>query len=526
MSETRRHHVYWAILAISFGLAGAMLGATCSGGLLGGSDASAPVSSDESPQTPDAGTTRDASPTGSARTILRPFESTASGPVVQFVDTEQNRGVFSMVLIGAPGVWPPEGRRTDDRGRLALPETNVVTIQKESLRDYELMARAPRQSLGYWGRIHFEPSSDTSGSEPRRLELQPAAPIGVEVVDPSGEPVEGADVRLSQRQIGFVHLQKAADEAGTVDFRAIPGGTYRLSASEGERRAARVFEQDVEAGRDVTLTLETRETARIPEAESDESASGTFVPVTMTLKGLSGEQWRKASFAWRRASGGWRNMVLDRGNASEQRRWTKELQSGTYELKVALGDVQDTRTLKVGDEETNETWSIEPRRMYRLFAVDAYGTPVPGALVQVWRGDRRIASKTTSGDRPIEVELTHGSSYRVVGFDSRKGEGERALKTDEFDPTRPVVVRLDQPLFSASRPPDRVTERNQLESILGAPLVEDAGAWVLDARQPDSPARRAGLQRGDRLVSVHGRNDGYRVVVERDDRIRIATLPE
>ena len=521
MDETRRHHIYWAILAISFGLTGAMLGAMC-----GGSEMPSELVS--SNRTPDAGVSSSQTTASSQTDSGRPIRRSDSGPLVQFVHPDSREGLFSLVLVGAPGLWPPEARRTDPEGHTALPTSEVVTLNDEPLRDYEVMARAPEQSLGYWKTLTFEERTegDASARSPRRLPLEPAAPLDVSVVDASGTAVSEADVRLSRRQIGFVHLQKQTDPQGTTTLRALPAGTYRLSASKGARRATRVFEQDVETGRSLTLQLQRTERADIgEEGANDGNSSNAFVPVTVRLEGLSEAQWQRASVARRRRGQNWRNMVLEPIEGTSQRRWTQELQPGTYELKVALDSVQDTMTLEVGSEETTETWTIEPRRMYRIFAVDAFGTPVPGALIQVWRGDRRVLSQTTSGDRPIEIELEHGTSYRVVTFDSRKGEGERMLETDEVDPSE-FVVRLDQSLFSASRPPNRVTSRSKLESLLGVSLVKDREAWVLDMRGDSSPAQQAGLERGDRLISLHERGDGYRVIVERDGRIQTASLPK
>lgn len=78
-----------------------------------------------------------------------------------------------------------------------------------------------------------------------------------------------------------------------------------------------------------------------------------------------------------------------------------------------------------------------------------------------------------------------------------------------------VVVALEDALLTHDLPPGRVTDIDTIGDILGVPLVADGDSWLLDATDPESPAMKAGLERGDRLMWVREIDAGYSVAVER-----------
>ncbi len=461
-----------------------------------------------------------------------PFESLTlepSHPRVAFFDPASVEGQTSLVVVGAPGIWPPETMTTERNGTLYLPDTDVETFGGRRTHHYEVMARSSRNSLAYWESLSFEVTSGSKTFPTRRLALEPASPVRVRAVGSDGEPVTGAEIRLSRRTVGFVSLTKRTGPDGIVTFRAIPAGGYIVSidaAAEGEERTTFDHEPPVRT----SLTLEGQptpnlESSRVESNESETTSNVRPRDITFRIEGLSASRWREVDLHWRERGGEWQPATVETPAETGAQRWRRRLEPGAYELRLVdeLGNAA-RRNFQVGDGLTDYTWRAEIVRSVDLYVTDRSGQPVEGALVQVWRDDRQVDSGFSRGGAPFELSLeVEASSYRIVAIDARRGEGSRVVRPGGLE-GREVVIRLDSPLFSSEKPPERIRSRARIEEILEVPLVRDGEAWLVDAVDPNSRAVRSGLQRADRLMSLHRVEDGWEVILERNGQIVIERL--
>ena len=88
---------------------------------------------------------------------------------------------------------------------------------------------------------------------------------------------------------------------------------------------------------------------------------------------------------------------------------------------------------------------------------------------------------------------------------------------------REVTIRLESGLFETSYV-GRVVERSVIESALGASLVEDDAALLFDITRRDSPAYKANIPRGARLMDVRRVRGGVEVTFEHESSRRQVRL--
>ena len=478
---------------------------------------------------PDAGGPEAEEPTGLAGSGgFAPLETLVSDrthPTVQLVDPIEGRGAKSLVLVGAPGIWPPATMMTDAKGVLYLPDTDVETLHGGQFHQFELMARASSGPLAYWGTVDFGRAGQKGKQLARRLRLQRASSIGVTILGLEGEPVADAEVQLSRETIGFVSLSKQTGPEGTAKFRSVPGGDYVLSGRSGEDLAGRVaFDHRGEERSSLTIRLEEAPEMFAPDSASESTSDGQAGDVHVTLGGLREADWTEMSVEWRRRGGSWQTASFQKGPASGRRHWQRRLPEGRYQLRVAHpSGAGDTTALEVGGSTVEKTWEIELMRDRKFYVVDDYGAPVEGALVQVWQQDRLLGSELSRGNEPVEFRLDARGTYHVVAIDGDRGETVR--RVDMRGDSLETVLRLDAPLFSSDFPPGRLEQPGRIETILGVPVIPDGSSWVLDVRTEGSRAAKAGLERGDYLMSVHRRKGDWTVIVERDGQIVELDLP-
>ena len=447
--------------------------------------------------------------------MVAPFESLdrPSLPGVLLVDPKTQKPLRGFALVGAPGIWPPATLTSGPEGYLYLPNTDVETLRGERFLYYEIMARAAERPLAHWGGVDFGETAGGGEWPERRVELQPASTIEVQVVGTGGEPVSGAEVQLSRRRIGFVSLSKHTGPKGGARFRAIPTGEYLVSAHNSSRMAgeAKVVHDSSEPS-SLTVELERQAPRRVDEERAPPQE------VSVRIAGLSESAWSGATPRWRPEGGAWQLATLLPSDQPGVRTWQKRLTPGSYRLKVETAEgTSDAKRLSVSEDSASFEWRVDLRRRVPIYVVDAYGSPVEGALVQIWRDGQLVQSQQSRGGEPIGATLRAGAEYRAVAIDARRGEAERS-----FEPTGvqgEVTLKIDEPLFSSARPPGRVRERGRIEEILEVPLVADADSWMIDATDPESRAVRAGLERGDRLMSLHAAKGGWTAVVQRDGAI-------
>ena len=448
---------------------------------------------------------------------LAPLETLVtdpSHPHVQFLNPSGTSGVSSIVLVGAPGIWPPATLTTDARGSVYLPDTDVETLRGEAFGHFEVMARASKKSLAFWGSLDFGGEGPEGKWPQKRVALEAASDVRVSVKDADGRPVSDAEIRLSRQRIGFVSLTKRTSREGSGRFRAIPAGEFVVSArhrkqGEGEE----IFDHAAGETSKLTIKLDPSRRPPVPKGTQREFEVG------VRLDGLSESSWRSSHLQWRRRGGAWQLATLHPTGRSGERRWRRRLKGGTYQLRVSARDgTQSTRRIQVGKGATEFDWSIDLERRVKLYVVDDFGSPVSGALVQVWAGKKLVDSKLSKGNQPVTVAMNAEGSYRAVAIAPRRGEAERTV--DPNDVTGEVVLRVDEPLFSSSRPPSRVRQPKRIEKILGVPVVNDGESWLLDAVDSESLAVESGLKRGDRLMSLHRNENGsMEAIVERDGQV-------
>lgn len=464
-------------------------------------------------------------PTSSTSSGYRPLETLVVDPThstVKFVSPESREGQRSMVLVGAPGIWPPATLTSDEYGVLYLPQTDIRTLTGKTFRQYELLARSTEHQLAYWGVVDFGRQSAGEEGERRRLELRESAPIRLQVEGPDGQPRDGAEVRLSRGAVGFVTLNKQTGPDGSASFRTIPPGSYVASASLAEVGAGDVeFEHQ---GPELTSVEIELDPSRAPQLPGEPASSEEPVNVEVRLHGPAETAWRNMRLRWRPSGREWRQGILEPTGTSGVWTWRKRVPSTPVELRVESPDgASDSRTVGSRAAEEPVDWQVDLKSTHEIYVADAYGAPVDGALVQVWRDGRRVESAHSRSTEPVALRLKRGTTYRLVAIDARRGEAARTL-TAGSDPSE-VTLTVDEPLFSGEIPVERLRSPERIERVLGAPLVRDGDAWILDARSRDSAARRSGLKRGDRLMSVQRREgSAWRIIVDRDGRIVEKTL--
>lgn len=448
------------------------------------------------------------------------FDVDSSHPTVRFVDPERDDGVRSLVVAGAPGIWPPETMQSDDRGLLYLPKTDVGTLTGEQFRRFELMARSTEGSLAYWETVAFEDEGTSGdGAGAKRVELRRAAPVEVVVRAPDGANPSGANVRLTRGMLGFVTLNKHSGPDGSASFRTIPPGTYVASAQVAEIGRGRTrFRHDGEEVSSVVVEL-TSDAVSAPSEGLPDSAETSSEPrrVDLRIRGLESEQWRRTQLRWRPEGGRWQLGTLRPGETDGERTWQRrvDVEAVQLEVRTERGSA-DRRRFSLSPGTNAFAWNVDLQSSYDVYAVDAYGSPVEGALIQVWRGDEKVASKVSRGAEPVTIYLDTGTGSQIFASDPRRGETVRRI---EPDASGELTLRLRDPVFSNDFPPGRVRDRAKLGEILGVPVIEDDDAWRVDGTDPDAPGIRAGLQRGDYLVSVREVPEGWSVLYQRDGEV-------
>lgn len=441
---------------------------------------------------------------------FRPLETLrldASRPAVQFFDPRVGGGRQTTVRVGAPGIWPPVRVETDERGVLYLPDVGTETLRGGVVREFEVLARSNKGDGGHWGNVRS--SRIPGGERPnlRRATLRATGELTVRAVGPEGGSVEGARVRVSRGVVGFVSLRRFTDAEGEAVFERVPPGELLVAGvhpKDGPATRRRVrLEPAGEVA--VDLVVDRDELPEVPRPD---------VPprdVTVRIEGLTESTWAEAALQWRVAGGDWRAATPAR-ESSGTRRWSTSVAAGEVQLRVETGDGAVASERFVLEEDEAFAWRPRLRWNVDVYVVDEWGTPVEGALVQMWGGGELVESAASRGDEPVEVEASVNTSYEVLGVGARQGEGLAELEPED----RELVVRLGEPLFSHEVPSDRPTDSERIGKLLGAPIVADGSARLVDAVDPESAARRAGIQRGDALLSLFEHDGAWRAVVARE----------
>ncbi|MBA2661125.1 MAG: carboxypeptidase regulatory-like domain-containing protein [Bradymonadaceae bacterium] len=375
---------------------------------------------------------------------------------VRLID-QHRHGVEGTILVGAPGLWPFETIGADPDGLAVLPELDVTTMARQPVHRYELLARSEdrEKPMGFWGE-HDAPVAEAFGAgmvADAELTMVAAADVRFRVEDPDGNPVGGTFVRMARASVGLLHLTTTTAEDGLVTFTRLPPGQYTATFNaEGHSRTTVNITHTLGAEQTI-VTLGQGRAFRMPES-------------------------------WRGPPGD-APTPRSPGDDSEE-------QSDDSEAPTEQAEAQAVPKL-------------------RVFVVDAYGGPVDGALVELWSATTRVAHGHSRGSRPLELSAG-ASAGKLVAIHPGWGEGELASSAPEDGE---LIIRLDKPLFYSRLLPGRVTDIQEIEIVLDADLVEDNASWLIDATDPDSAAMRAGIQRGDSLMSLRRVGQKHEAIVSR-----------
>jgi hypothetical protein len=388
-----------------------------------------------------------------------------SGKLLRFTIPDSGKSPGVEATIGMAGMWPPAEASAPAGGLIPLPITEVSTLWGDKNNSYEVFAHTIDRTHAFWGEVSTDELNEPTIHE---VELGSASPLEVVVTDDGGQPVADAEVRISRGFVALVHLSKQTDQAGTASFTGLPDGEFQVTVQADT--FARHMRQVVHSG-------------------GDHPSAGE--PVALSLvKGPT-----------------------KIGNG-ELERLAKEVVADGNRTVVQTGDEPGEGEGEDGAERT--------RHPLDLYVVDRAGSPVHGALIQIWRDGRRLFEKKSAGREPVLVELESPFRGTLVGFDGQRGEGSMPIVLTERANTNEFIVTLDRDLLTLDLPPGRINARGRIEQILGVELVRDNDAWLADVLSPSSAAAKAGIERGDRVVFLREVSGGYSALIERgNQRMRV-----
>jgi hypothetical protein len=427
-----------------------------------------------------------------------------------------------------------------------------------------------------------------SGAAHVDLVLQDGRGLRVNVLDDGGEPVPGATVRWESLEYD-AGRSTSTDESGSAAFAAVPADAFvqaTLGSWTSRRRNVPALEKGTTTTMELTLrkpvvrhvinvrldgpdgvfvdkaVLEMNTGEVCPGEQTDEDrwrfegcepgegvlrirtkARGShrfqrafdetneldlpdLIKAEVAIEGLHGREWRDATVGWRWPAVDFRSAEFAEERTSTMRIWRRMLLPGRYELSFEHSATGTQRfALDLRSEKTTFAWQLERRTTVPIYVTDAEGTPVDDALVQIWDDGELLREGYSRGANPLTMRLTPPVHAHIFAIDGRRGEAVRPLTIESGEELGDVILQLDAPLFSTPLPPGKLDERDEIEAVLGVPLVGDGDMWLIDATDSTSPAVKAGIDRGDRLLWVREGHDGHRVAVERGPDIVEVSIP-
>jgi hypothetical protein len=279
-------------------------------------------------------------------------------------------------------------------------------------------------------------------------------------------------------------------------------------------------EVDEDGVREVALDETASIRVRVVD-EAKEPLDGARVRVSRGLVGLvnlneATEASGDAKFA-AVPPGDYRVVAEADGYAGRSRLLLHTSSDSAIELQLQEGETRGLDSVEMQPRHPQaQRGDDEVGQRVELYVVDSAGSPVSNALVQVWTGRRKVHEATSRGRQPVRVTLPTPFDGRLIAYDGRRGEGQTALRLSEDGaPADEYIARLESDLFSVDLPPGRLRQEARMEQILGVRLVRDGRARLVEFESSDSPAQRAGLERGDRLIWVRQTQRGVEALVER-----------
>ena len=233
------------------------------------------------------------------------------------------------------------------------------------------------------------------------------------------------------------------------------------------------------------------------------------VPVVIEVRGHEAEPWAETSFQLLGA--GAISAPLEVRHMDDRQRLEAALYPGSWRLVVVNPRVGTIPfTIRVAEEPVETELELVALTTFRVEVVDAYGAPVTGAYSMLFRDGTLVDVARSAGQLPIEFRVRPPFNGELLVVDPRRGEGRATLETAGETSAR---VALREPVLSLPVP-NRRPSRDDFAARSGATLVARDRGWVLDFDE-ETAGTRAGLQRGDQLVSAWPDQGGMRVVVHR-----------
>ena len=203
--------------------------------------------------------------------------------------------------------------------------------------------------------------------------------------------------------------------------------------------------------------------------------------------------------------------------------WQSALYPGTYALEMRVGSESFARTLTVVEDPSDPMiWTISMPKRIEVRVLDARGAPVEGAVLRVLADGvvSDVIRTVPAGGMKLRTQAV--KTLKVWAASGRHGEGVVELSVEDLPEV--VTLRLEESLFFAFYP-GRIQPVDAIEAALGEPLVEDDDALLMDITRRDSPAYKAGIPRGARLLDMRRSSKGTEVTFEYESKVRQAYLP-
>lgn len=315
----------------------------------------------------------------------------------------------------------------------------------------------------------------------------------VRLIPPAGvEPVDVQVLLPAQEQRAATSCLASQERAQDWFISACPEGKAWI---EVQTQAHGLWRAEITSGQDLELKLP-------PPREA-----------IVRVEGLDAPSLEASALSWRAVEG---DDALDRlVSWSEPVRpkapvglWRAALYPGGYALNLidALTQERWSQRLLIPDDGAREpvqlTWSIKRTVQTPIYVIDVRGRPIQGA--QVFWLDPKTGKRQPLGLSQGRAGLSYAYRGALKGMllagIPREGEGTLAL--DGISPSKDgLVLTVDSPSLSIALS-GRVRDLALIERALGASIVQDNGALLLDVTDPLSAASKAGVPRGAALIDA------------------------
>lgn len=243
-------------------------------------------------------------------------------------------------------------------------------------------------------------------------------------------------------------------------------------------------------------------------------------PIEVRIAGAVDEPWVATTFTL--VGPGPVALEPDIVELPNARRLTTSVYPGRWKLTVSNPRIGTMPfILNVGPEPLSTELELVALHRFSVSVVDRFGAALTGAYAMLFADDGSLVDISRSaGQLPLEFRVRPPFNGELLVVDPRRGEGRVRLQTSGEPPER---VELDRRVLTHQTPSSRAG-KPEFEQATGAQLVERDNGFVLDFAT-ETAGTRAGLQRGDQLVTAWKQARGWRVIVKRKSTFVDVSLP-